>query len=51
MSILTKIVKTIKGHNCGMFIRRTENEITLSGANFGLADLKINLASFSNKPI
>jgi hypothetical protein len=34
-----------------MLIRRTENEITLSGANLGLADLKINLGSFIDKPI
>ena len=34
-----------------MLIKRTKNEITLSGGAFGMADLKLDIASFSNKSI
>jgi C4-dicarboxylate-specific signal transduction histidine kinase len=51
MGILSEIAIRLKGHECEMLIKRTRNEITLSGANFGMADIKIDLASFSNKLI
>jgi hypothetical protein len=51
MGILSTIATTIKGRDCEMLIKRTQNEITISGANAGIGDLKIDIASFSNKLI
>ncbi len=51
MNILTSIAKSLKGHECEMLIKRTGNEITLTGLGAGIGDLKLNIASFSNRLI
>lgn len=51
MVSLSDIARKIKGHDCEMLVKRTANEITLSGASIGVADAKIDIGSFSNKLI
>src|SRR5690348_4786067 len=51
MNILTGIAKALKGHDCQMLIKRTGNEITLTGLGADIGELKFNIASFSNKLI
>jgi hypothetical protein len=51
MSILTGIAKALKGHECQMLIKRTGNEITLTGLGADIGELKLNIGSFSNRLI
>src|SRR4051794_9763925 len=51
MNILSNIARALKGRECEMLIKRTGNEITLTGLGAEVGDLKLNIASFSNKLI
>jgi len=48
---LSDIARKIKAHDCDMLVKRTANEITLSGAALGLGDTKIDVGAFSNRLI
>jgi hypothetical protein len=51
MNILSSIARALKGRECEMMINRTGNEITLAGLDVHMGDLKLNIASFSNRLI
>jgi hypothetical protein len=51
MRILSEIARGIRGRECEMLVKKTQNEITISGVNIGMSDFKIDIANFSNKLI
>src|SRR5215210_3019129 len=51
MNILAGFARALKGRECEMLIKRSGNEITFTGLGAGIGDLKLNIASFSNRLI
>jgi hypothetical protein len=49
MGLLSDFARRLKGHNCEMLVKRTANEITISGPSIGIGDIKVDIGSFSNK--
>jgi len=47
--LLTAIAKWIRGHSCERLVKRTANEIQISGASFGAGSVKVDVGSLSNK--
>jgi hypothetical protein len=51
VGLLSNIAKRIKGHDCEQIVKKTGNEITLSGAAIEVGPAKINIGAFANKVV
>ncbi len=49
MISLSDIAKKIKGNCCERLVKYTGQELTITGANIGLGNFKIDIGNFSNK--
>jgi hypothetical protein len=47
--LLTVIARWTRGHSCERLVKRTANEIQISGASFDAGSVKVDVGSLSNK--